>query len=227
MNFHSIEASFFGEFGSVDVFGNDSGEFGDLKGPWGDVVDHLFSGKDLSFGSDGRGGNRKNAVGLKAGMGDATDVPELKKNSAPCGMNGLDNFSPPGDLFGGVDSGGFGVAVAERGDGGCFSNDQSRGGSLPIVLGIQFIGDVACRGSAPSEWSHQDPMGKVKGSKLKGGEKGRHDESVESSRLWKPATLTNTELENQELRSKRSRFITLLHAAAKSFTNFSFASSCA
>jgi hypothetical protein len=93
-------------------------------------------------------------------------------------MNGLDNFSPPGDLFGGVDSGGVRVAVAERGDGGCFGNDQSRGGSLAIVLGIQFIRDVACRGSAPGEGSHQNPMGEVKGPELKGSEKWGHDESL-------------------------------------------------
>jgi len=51
-------------------------------------------------------------------------------------MNGLDDFFPSGDLFRGVDAGCVGVPVAERGDGGCFSNDQSGGGSLAIVLGI-------------------------------------------------------------------------------------------
>jgi hypothetical protein len=77
MNFYTVEPSFFGEFGSVDVFGHNPGKFGDFEGPWGDVIDHLFSIKDLSFGPDGGGGNWENAVGLKAGMGDATDVPEL------------------------------------------------------------------------------------------------------------------------------------------------------
>jgi hypothetical protein len=100
----------------VDVFGNDSGNFGDFEGPWGEVIDHLFSSKELSFGPDGRGGDRKNSVGLKAGMGDATDVPELEKNTTPGGMNGLDNFFPSGDLFRGVDAGGIGVPVAEWGD---------------------------------------------------------------------------------------------------------------
>ena len=113
MNFYAVEASLLGKFGSVDVFGHDSGEFGNFESAWGDVIDHLFSGKDLSFGSDGGGGNRKNSVRLKAGMGDPTDVPELKKDAAPCGMNGLDNFFPSGDLFGGMDTGGVGVTVAE------------------------------------------------------------------------------------------------------------------
>jgi len=178
MNFHSVEPGLLGEFRSVDVLGNDSGELGDFEGPWSDVIDHLFSGKDLSFGSDGGGGDWENSVGLKAGMGDATNVPELEEDAAPRGMNGLNDFFPSRDLFGGVDAWGVGVTVAEGGDGSCFANDQSGGGSLAIVLGIQFIGDVACRGSAPSEGSHQDPMGKVKGSELKGGEKGRHDESL-------------------------------------------------
>ena len=161
MNFYTVEASLLGKFCSVDVFSNDSGKFGSFEGTWGDVIDHLFSGKDLSFGSDGRRGNRKNSVRLKAGMGDATDVPELKKDAAPFGMNGLDNFFPSSDLFGGVDAGGVGVAVAERRDRGRFGNDQSGRSSLAIVLCIQFIRDIACRGSATSEGSHQDPMGKV------------------------------------------------------------------
>ena len=116
MNFHAVEASLLGQFRPVDIFGNDSGNFGDFEGPWGDVIDHLFSIKDLSFGSDGGGGDRKNSVGLKAGMGDATDVPKLEKNMTPGGMNGFDNFIPSGDLFRGVDAGSIGVAVAEWGD---------------------------------------------------------------------------------------------------------------
>ena len=75
MNFHSIEPSLLGKFCSVYVFGNDSREFGSFESACGDVIDHLFAGKDLSFGSDGRGSDRENSVGLKAGMGDATNVP--------------------------------------------------------------------------------------------------------------------------------------------------------
>jgi len=161
MNFHAVEPGLLGEFCPVDIFANDLGDFGDFESPWGDVIDHLFSSKDLSFGSDGRGGNWENSVRLKAGMGDATDVPELEEDSAFCGMNRLDDFFPSCDLFGGVDTGGVGVAVAERGNGSCFSNDQTSGSPLPIVLGIQFIRDVACRGSAPGKGSHQDPMRKV------------------------------------------------------------------
>jgi hypothetical protein len=82
MNFYAVEAGLFGKFCPVDVFGNDSGDFGDFEGTWGDVVHHIFPREDLSFGSDGGGGNWENAVGLKAGMGDATDVPELEKDKA-------------------------------------------------------------------------------------------------------------------------------------------------
>jgi hypothetical protein len=174
MNFHAVEAGLLSEFCPVDVLGNDSGDFGDFEGAWGDVVHHLFPREDLSFGSDGRGSDRENAVGLKARMGDATDVPELEKDVAPFGMNGLDDFFPSGDLFRGVDAGGIGVTVAEWGDGGRFGNDQPGRGALAIVLGIQFIWDIACRGPAPGEGSHQDPMGELKGSELKGGKKGGH-----------------------------------------------------
>jgi hypothetical protein len=116
-------------------------------------------------------------------MGDATDVPKLEEDAASSGMNGLDNFFPSRDLFGGMDAGGVGVAVAERRDRSCFGNDQSGRGSLAIVLGIQFVRDVARGGSAPSEGSHQNPMGEVKGPELKGSEKWGHDGRAKSRRL--------------------------------------------
>ena len=107
-------------------------------------------------------------------MGNATDVPELKKDSASRGMNALDNFLPSCDLFWGVDTWSIGIAVAERGDGGSFANDQSSGSALAVIFGVEIIGNVAWGGSASGKWGHQDPMGKVKGSQLKGGEKARH-----------------------------------------------------
>ena len=107
-------------------------------------------------------------------MGDTTNVPELEKDAAPSGMNGLDDFFPSGDLFGGVYTGGVGVTVAEGGDGSCFPNDQSGGSSLAIVLGIQFIWDVARGGPASGKGSHQDSVGELKGAKLKGCEKRGH-----------------------------------------------------
>ncbi len=55
VNLDAIEASFLGEFGPVDVFGNNPGELGDCQSTRGDIIHHLFSGKDLSFGSDGGG----------------------------------------------------------------------------------------------------------------------------------------------------------------------------
>ena len=107
-------------------------------------------------------------------MGDSSDVPELKKDLASRGMNALDNFFPSCDLFGGVDPGSVGIAVAERGDGGSFANDQSSGSALAVIFGVEIIGNVTWRGSASGEWGHQDPMGKAKGSQLEGSEKARH-----------------------------------------------------
>ena len=107
-------------------------------------------------------------------MGDSSDVPELKKDLASRGMNALDNFFPSCDLFGGVDPGSVGIAVAERGDGGSFANDQSSGRALAVIFGVEIIRDVAWGGSASGEWGHQDPMGKVQGSQLEWSEKAGH-----------------------------------------------------
>ncbi len=77
-------------------------------------------------------------------MGDASDVPELKKDLASSGVNGLDDFLPSCDLFGGVDTWSVGIAIAERGDGGSFGNDQSGGSALAVIFGVEIIGNVAC-----------------------------------------------------------------------------------
>ena len=76
-------------------------------------------------------------------MGNATDVPELKKNLASSGVNGLDDFLPSCDLFGGVDPWSVGITVAERGDGGSLANDQSSGSALAVIFGVEIIGNVA------------------------------------------------------------------------------------
>ena len=164
MNFHAVEASLLSEFCPVDVFGNDSGEFRSFEDARGDVIDHLFTSKDLSFGSDGGGSDRKNAVGLKAGMGDTTDVPELEKDAAPREMNGLDNFFPSSDLVGCVDAGGVGVTVAERGDGRCFADDQSGRGTLAVILGVEIVGDVTGGSPASGQGRHQNPVRKFEGA---------------------------------------------------------------
>ena len=58
VNLHAIEASFLGEFGPVDVFGNNPGELGDCQSTRGDIIHHLFSGEDMPFGLDGGGCDR-------------------------------------------------------------------------------------------------------------------------------------------------------------------------
>ena len=76
-------------------------------------------------------------------MRDASDVPELKKDLASSGVNGLNDFLPSCDLFWGVDSWSVGIAVAERGDGGSFANDQSSGSALAVIFGVEIIRNVA------------------------------------------------------------------------------------
>jgi hypothetical protein len=76
-------------------------------------------------------------------MGDSSDVPELKKDLASSGMNALDNFLPSCDLFCGVDTWSIGIAVAERGHGGSFANDQSSGSALAVIFGVEIIRNVA------------------------------------------------------------------------------------
>jgi hypothetical protein len=63
-----------------------------------------------------------------------------------------------------VDAGGVGVTVAERGYGGGLANDESRGGALAVVFGVEFVGNVACGGPAPGERSHQNPVRKFEGA---------------------------------------------------------------
>jgi hypothetical protein len=42
-----------------------------------------------------------------------------------------------------VDTWSVGIAIAERGDGGSFGNDQSSGSALAVIFCVEIIGNVA------------------------------------------------------------------------------------
>src|SRR5262245_24961623 len=53
---------------------------------------------------DGRRGNRQGAAGLKRGMGDTPDVPELEHHAAATSMDRISHAFPTCDLLGAVDT---------------------------------------------------------------------------------------------------------------------------
>src|SRR3981189_1614273 len=69
--------------------------------------------------------NRQHTARLKRGMRNPSDLPELRKDQSPLGMNGIDGTAPAVDLLLRIDARGAGAAMSGRCHGGSFRDDQS------------------------------------------------------------------------------------------------------
>jgi len=87
----------------------------------------------MAFGSDGRGGNGCLAV-EKTGVGDASNMPELKHNETTGLVHGAGDLRPTLDLLIGPDPWSVDVAYTSGGHRGGFGNDQASAGALEVVL---------------------------------------------------------------------------------------------
>ena len=68
MDLDAVEASFLGQAGAADVFGDDTGNLFDVQGAGDDVVSHLLTGPELALRLDGGRRDREFAVGLVIGV---------------------------------------------------------------------------------------------------------------------------------------------------------------
>ena len=115
-------------------------------------------------------------------MGNAADVPELGSHLAAMLVYGVGNVAPAGYLFGAVNAGGVGVALAGRGDLRAFADDQSGIGALAVVLAHQLGGNVV-RVVRPfaGQRGHDDTVGKRNGPGSQRGQQavGRHETELQ------------------------------------------------
>ncbi len=70
-------------------------------------------------------------------------MPELSEDHAVFGMNGFGHFAPSGDLLCGMNAWSPGVTLTARLDLRAFSDQQASTDALLVILGHQFVGDVA------------------------------------------------------------------------------------
>ena len=65
MNLHAVEASFLGEAGTLDIFGDDAGDLLECEGVRRHVVGHLLASPELAGGLDRGRGDGEFTVGLE------------------------------------------------------------------------------------------------------------------------------------------------------------------
>ena len=77
------------------------------------------------------------------------------------GMDGSGDFLPTFHLCLSVDAGCIRIPITARSDRSRLGDDQSRRGSLGIVIGIELIRDVPLGGTAARERGHEDPVWQI------------------------------------------------------------------
>ncbi|MCY1549738.1 hypothetical protein D9M68_859250 [compost metagenome] len=117
-----------------------------------------------------RGRDRRAVAGLQAGMGDASDVPELGEDQATGCVDGIRDLAPSGHLLRCVYPRGPGIALPLLADLGALGNDQAGGGSLAVVLGHELRCDIARRCAGSGHGRHDDAAGGLKRAELVSGE---------------------------------------------------------
>lgn len=87
-------------------------------------------------------------------------MPELEHDTAAEGMHDVGDPPPPGDLLLAVDAGNVHKADGPFADPGPLGDDQSGGGPLTVVGGMQLRGyQPAVGGTAPGDRGHHDAVG--------------------------------------------------------------------
>ena len=113
--------------------------------------------------------DRQRAAGLKRGMRDAADMPELEKDHAALGMNRIDDAPPTPDLLIGIDAGGRRIAASRHHDRrGLGDNQAARRGALTVIFGIERARrEARSLRPHPRQWRHHHAMLQPIGADLK------------------------------------------------------------
>ena len=114
-----------------------------------------FWPQQADFPPDRDGTGRDGGMSVqKAGIGNPANMPELGKDHAAGVMHGTGSLLPAGNLFGAVDAGCPGVALAAWLDLCPFADHETRTAALLVILGHQFVGDIAglCAARAGQRW---------------------------------------------------------------------------
>ena len=159
MNFDTIKTGSFGVGGGVFEPRHDPGQF--LVAQLARQGVGLFSFRRVHLVAgdrDGAGCDRLRAV-VEEGVASTATVPDLQKNPAALGMNGLGDAAPTIDL-GVIVNSRLGVksrVALHRHRGLC--DDQACRGALGVVFRHQRAGHMASFGATAGEGGHEDAVG--------------------------------------------------------------------
>ncbi len=124
---------------------------------------HQFTGTGRGFDehadavrSDRRGRHRRITIRLQRRVRDPTDVPELGEDHPIHGVHRLGDFAPTGDLLRRVNARRPRITLPARFDLRAFGDEQTGTGALLVILGHQFVGDIARLRTALAGEGRQD-----------------------------------------------------------------------
>src|ERR1700730_11324989 len=122
----------------------------------------LILDERLAARLDGRGCDRKHAVGLQRRMGDASDMPELQEYQAAGLVHGVGDESPSLDLLAAVNAGRPSVALSLLRYLGRFGHDESRRSPLRVVASIESRWHVSgLAGARAGQRRHHHAVGNI------------------------------------------------------------------
>jgi hypothetical protein len=149
----------------------------DLQGPRRDERNQfplavLILDERLTASLDGRGRDRKHAVGLQRWMGDASDMPKLQEDQAAGLVHRVGYEAPALDLFAAVNAGRPGIALSLLRHLGRLRHDESRRGPLPVIARVEIVRRVGTLGRpVAGQGGHHEPVVQLKIAELKGRKK--------------------------------------------------------
>ena len=158
MNLDAVETGFLGKARTPDVFSDDTWNLFKREGTRGHVVGHLLACPDLALWLNGGRGDGQFPVELEGWVRNATNMPELQKNTATFSVHGGSDLLPTRDVFGSVDPRGIRVTMTTRRNRGGLGDDQAGARTLTIILGHQVRRDIGTFGATTGQWSHQDAV---------------------------------------------------------------------
>jgi len=174
VHFDAVETGTQGVGRTLCVGGDHAGDFierqgAGLGGGFAMVAAIGFLHVAVGLGLDGGRGDGIDAARLQQRVGDAPHVPELQDDATALVVHRPGDLLPALDLLGAVDAGSPGVALAFGADLGGLADDQAGAGTLGVIGGVEFAGDVAgLQAALAGEGGHHHRVGKLEATQLGG-----------------------------------------------------------
>ncbi|MNN34333.1 hypothetical protein D3C81_1481360 [compost metagenome] len=171
MHFDAIEPGLPGILGGEFVLLDDSGNFRGLKRARHRYLDKTFLGIRAALSLDGRGCDRRFAIGLQLDTGKTPDVPQLADDFSAGRVHRIGDLFPPGDLRLRPDARRHRIATSLSGNVRRLGDDQTCTRTLSVVSRMHFIRYAVVGHPAARHGGHDNSIGQLQRAHLHGRKK--------------------------------------------------------